>query len=596
MTGRPPFPFIVGCGRSGTTLLRLMLEGHPDLAIPPETNFAIRPPADAIRDGGAVDAGRVLDGFERQEWFARWRLDPGRVARLRAAGRLPYPDLLRRAYAEYADQQGKSRHGNKSPWHVDWMPALLALIPEARFIHLIRDGRDVVLSMLETDVGPDRVRRAAHYWRGHVEGGIRAGRALPAGTYVEVRYEDLVEDPDRVLRNLCPFIGLGFDEAMLHPERRSERILEVIPDPSKHRSLRLPPTTGLRDWRRDMTEEDLAIVDGIAGALLETLGYERERGAPVSAASLPRLSAAISVRRSFAVGTARRAVARARLRATATVDAAAPERPVFVVGCPRSGTSMLYTLLAQHPDLASTGEEGHVLWDAYQHPAKKGWGSDRATADDVHDDERGFLYGAIRRIAGSRRFLDKTPKSSLRIPYLDRLFPDATFVFLHRDGRATVSSLIEGWSLRRGIAYRLPVRLELEEYRGRYWSYLLPPGWRHRIRGSIADVAAFQYRAANEHALRDLAPLESSRLIRVAYEDLIRDPASVTSLLLDGLELHRSAGVERFAARIHERPIGSLTPPHPGKWRARGDQIERVLPRIAPTMQALGYDVHGAPR
>jgi hypothetical protein len=267
-----------------------------------------------------------------------------------------------------------------------------------------------------------------------------------------------------------------------------------------------------------------------------------------------------------------------------------PRRPVFIVGCPRSGTSLVYTLLGRHEAFRSPEGEGHLLWNAFQHPRHKGWSSDRATAADVRPGEARYLYSVIRELVGEHRFLDKTPKNVLKIPYLQALFPDAKFLFLKRDGRDVVASLIEGWEVRQTPSYRLPQRLELADYRGRYWCFVLPEGWRDYARTSIADVAAFQYASCYDTALADLRAVDPDAVKELAFEDLLARPREVTARLLEDLALPASEPVMDMAGRLHATPIQSNSPPRPEKWRDRAEVIARVLPRIAPTMERLGYE------
>lgn len=268
-----------------------------------------------------------------------------------------------------------------------------------------------------------------------------------------------------------------------------------------------------------------------------------------------------------------------------------PAQPVFVVGSPRSGTTLLFRLLRKHPELSAPLGEGHVLWSTFQHPRDKGWSSDRATAEDIKQGEGRYLYTGIRSFAGDRRFLDKTPRNVLKVPYLATLFPDATFVLLKRDGRPTVSSLIEGWQVRHGVSYRLPQDLQLAEYRGDRWSYVLPPGWREVANTTFADVAALQYRASYDTALEDLAALPSSRVVEIKFEDLLDHPIENTEMLLDRLGLGPADAVMEMASNLSAHPVQTNSPPDPDKWRAREDEINRIMPTIAPTMARLGYEV-----
>ena len=294
-------------------------------------------------------------------------------------------------------------------------------------------------------------------------------------------------------------------------------------------------------------------------------------------------------------GLLRRSVAdglrRARWRATQGGGSPPPDRPILIVACPRSGTSALFALLQRHEALRSLASEGHVIWNRYQHPRAKGWTSDRASEQDVHPGEEAFVHHAVQRVTGGRRFLDKTPKNVLRIPYLAHLFPDAFFVFLKRDGRATVSSLIEGWAARRGVSYRLPVPLRLREYGGRYWSFILPPGWRDTVGTSLSTVAATQYVASNEAALAARSLVPPDRYVEVSYEELVATPEPVVRRLLDRLDLAQSEGVLTMARELSSHHVGSISPPDPQKWRVRAEEIQAVLPMLEPTMLRLGYEL-----
>ena len=150
-----------------------------------------------------------------------------------------------------------------------------------------------------------------------------------------------------------------------------------------------------------------------------------------------------------------------------------PKSPILVLGCPRSGTSILYEALVRSPELRSVQSEGHILWDEFHHPRDRGWDSDALDPGDVGEREREYVYCAVRLFVRRARFLDKTPESSLRVRYLDTLFPDATFVFLRRSAAPTVSSLVEAWKARpRFVKYRLPETLNgLGPLSGNQWSF-----------------------------------------------------------------------------------------------------------------------------
>lgn len=272
---RPPFPFVVACGRSGTTMLRVMFEQHPDIAIPPESYFPVsffrRRDRYAADDGG-IDLTVLADALLRHDRFLAWRVDEGLV-RERLTGTAPdYPEAIRRVYALYAESHGKPRYGDKTPPFLMHMWMLAEQFPEARFVHLVRDGRDVVLSLRDQPFAPSSFTGAAEYWAGRVRRARQAGERLGARRYREVRYEDLVADPEIELRGLCRFLELDYSPAMLSYEDTSN-----IPLTAKMRASGVirPPGGSTRDWQTQMTARQLAVVEAVAGDQLEAFGYER---------------------------------------------------------------------------------------------------------------------------------------------------------------------------------------------------------------------------------------------------------------------------------------------------------------------------------
>lgn len=266
--------FLVGCPRSGTTLLRLMLDRHPDLAIPPESHFI--PPLWSVRrryvTDARVDVERLTRDIMGTMRFREWGLEEDAVWRRVRALRDPgFADVIDTVFMAYADRHGKGRWGDKTPGYSLDMPLLARLFPGARFVHIVRDGRDVVLSLSETLFSGDLIQ-SAQAWAHRVRKGREDGRRL-GDRYVEVRYEELVDDPERVVRSVCDFVGLDYRPDML---RYYESGAESVPHREQrvHRNLARPLTKGLRDWRRDMTPDDLALVEAVLGKALLEFGYE----------------------------------------------------------------------------------------------------------------------------------------------------------------------------------------------------------------------------------------------------------------------------------------------------------------------------------
>lgn len=237
--------------------------------------------------------------------------------------------------------------------------------------------------------------------------------------------------------------------------------------------------------------------------------------------------------------------------------------------------------------------EGHILWDEFHHPSRHGWDSDALSEGDVTDRERAYVYTAIRLWTRGARFVDKTPESCLRVPYLDALFPDARFVFLRRRAADTVSSLMEGWRARpRFVKYRLPGKLTgLGELSGNSWSFVLVPGWRDLRSASLEEICARQYVACNEAVLDARTAMAPSRWIDVSYEDLVRSPVEELERIYGDLGL-------RFTdeARQHSEGLArvttstALTTPRADKWREQNpDAVARIRPLVADVERRLGY-------
>ena len=279
----PPFPFFVGCGRSGTTLVRSMFDSHPDMAVVYESFFVSR----LLRRRrhyerpGAFDLDRFTRELTGHFGFRKLGLSPAEVVeRLSEEAPATTADALRTVYVTYAGCQGKRRYGDKTPMYVNVIAVLARSLPEARFVHIVRDGRNVALAYLQAPWGPASLVEACLYWKQNVERGRQAGRRLGPGRYREVSYERLTEDPEAVLAELCPFLELDFDPAMLRYFERTDEVMATIRNRQHHQGLSKPVTRGVRDWRSQMAPDDVRTFEALAGPLLDELGYERASPGP----------------------------------------------------------------------------------------------------------------------------------------------------------------------------------------------------------------------------------------------------------------------------------------------------------------------------
>jgi hypothetical protein len=289
-----PYLFLVGCPRSGTTLLKRVIEAHPQIAITDhgrrvirwfESRVGLTP--EGLITPALAEQGPIF-GFMSAEEFAQV------VRHLLAAsgsssGAVSYATLISYLLDQYVATLGKplighpaKDTGHKSPDRVRQIPTLHCLWPQARFVHIIRDGRDVCLSVLNwrkveslaegfATWRDDPITTAALWWEWQVRQNREDGCALGTARYYEIRYEALVADPAAECAALCAFLAVPYSDAML---RFHEGHVKTAPDlDAKHAWL--PLTPGLRNWRTQMAPADVARFEAAAGDLLTELGYPR---------------------------------------------------------------------------------------------------------------------------------------------------------------------------------------------------------------------------------------------------------------------------------------------------------------------------------
>ena len=279
-----PHVFIVGCQRSGTTLLQRMVDANPNIAIVHESRFV-----DAYYQNrqGLTPEGNVgpelVPLIAEHPRFPKLEVSREDLESLVPNGRpVHYRDFVSGLYDLHGRSVGKKIVGDKTPRYVRSIPTLHELWPEARFVHLIRDGRDVCLSALQWRSGGELVRRfetwktdpvatAGVWWDWLVRLGREAGRDLGPDLYLEVRYENLVTDPVPECGRLCEFLDVPYDEAMIRFHEGKEREGSNLSTKRAWKGV----TAGLREWRTDLPPEDTELFEAAAGELLDELGYDR---------------------------------------------------------------------------------------------------------------------------------------------------------------------------------------------------------------------------------------------------------------------------------------------------------------------------------
>ena len=329
--------------------------------------------------------------------------------------------------------------------------------------------------------------------------------------------------------------------------------------------------------------------------------------------------------------------------------------PVLIIGCPRSGTTLLYNVLSEVPDLWSMGHESKDIIEHHHHPRTKDWESGTLDATDLTPASRAFLLDAFQRSAApgsfwqrvnaarrrlranrlwqavkSRgrstapgagvssalpargmsalgslvqarnrllpcpeaiRFLEKTPENCLRLPFLLALWPDARVIYLTRDARSNVNSLLEGWRQPHLFpGYRVPQPLHIPGYSRERWAFTLIPGWRELASSPLEEVCAWQWIRCNEAVLAHREGTQGRvPYLQVRYEDLVAEPGPALRRIAAFLEVDFEASLAAHAQRLPR--INVVSVPERDKWRRENPEaIARILPLAEPLMRRLGYD------
>ncbi|MEZ5155639.1 MAG: sulfotransferase [Solirubrobacterales bacterium] len=581
-SGPPPAPFVVGATRSGTTLLRLMLDAHPQIAIPSETHFI--PELVSARDKHGATREQMLELLASHRRWGDFTIEPAELAeRWAAIEPLTGADAVRAFFALYADKHGKhgARWGDKTPGYVKSMREIQGYLPEARFIHLIRDGRDVALSVLKQTWGPQSVEAAAEKWRSRVNRG--RSQAPYLGYYLEVKFEDLILQTERELRRICEFIELDFDEDMLGyhltAEQRLQEKARALPRAhgeaqsaekrlmSHAKTFEPPNPDMIGTWRERMSPADRAAYEALAGDLLDELGYEVDGARGSGEVHTPRRGPRLP-------RPLRRAVAVAK-HATGVSDPAEPRTPApFLIGAARSGTDLLGAMMGAHSELAMLRETGFVPRLAemirsepmtVERVIRVMAAAGPLEAHGLSEEEMRARLGALEDLkaaavlrcfyeaaaesGGASRWGDDTPSYLKRMRRIQRALTEARFIHVVRDGRDTLAA--RPAEINAGAAIATGQR------------------WNKKVRSVQVQAHLMNH------------------LLEVRYEDLIADPERELRRVCEFIELPFEAGMASPPDRSRiEAALGPV-----GSWRERlePDQLEAFEEVAGPMLDELGY-------
>ncbi len=277
-------------------------------------------------------------------------------------------------------------------------------------------------------------------------------------------------------------------------------------------------------------------------------------------------------------------------------DLARPEleRPVFVVGCSRAGTTLVYKTLSESPQLGSLQRETHDFWAGLHPPAERGWESHAIPCSSACEADRLTVARQFYRHTGKLRFVDKNNQNGLSIPYLHALFPGAFFVYVKRNPGDNLHSLIEGWKKPEvfGLwAEHLPAKVNIDGGRFRHWCFFLPPGWREYLNSPIEEVCAFQYRQMNAAILEAKSLVTEDRWCEVCYEDILDRPVDAFAALFDRCQVPFDQHLRRHCSEVLQKPYNAFSEIGKDKWQStpNREKIEKVLPKVQELAQKMGY-------
>ena len=308
------------------------------------------------------------------------------------------------------------------------------------------------------------------------------------------------------------------------------------------------------------------------------------------------------------------------------------KKPVIIIGCPRSGTTFLYTLLGKSKELHSLYNESRFLFKSFYNKYPDKYHDDELKPEDLNDEDKKLLlnefykysvnsrtlglalqkvllkYTLLRPIgllivklnelfknlSGRRsRLVEKTPRNVFKIEFMNKLFPDALFIFIKRDGRSNISSLIEGWKKRAGgkkpRTPSLDRELNIQGYEGTNWRFALPPGWHDYADKTLEEVCAYQWLASNEHALKGFENIPNDRKLIISYEELTEKTPVLIQTICNFADIEYTKEMQDLA---EAKPVINTLDgkkPSKDKWKKNEAVMKKTYPMIKAMMERLGY-------
>jgi len=282
-----PMFFIIGRPRSGTTMLRLLFEAHPNVTIPPESPFILS----LFKKYGKVtvwDTAIIKDYCDdvfQQRYFDKWLIDKDELLKhlLEEEGVNTYHNIIKKtclAYKSVYDKQEIRLIGDKNPGYSLYISRIHKIFPEAKIIHITRDYRDNYLSLINVNFEVPIVPLVIYRWKFALRQAWKLKKKNPDLVY-SIKYEDLAADPETHFRELCRFMEIEYDASVMSFHEKKSEVEKAYTGSTEigiiHKSLMNPISTQRMNlWKTQMSRRDIRIADLVAGKTVEKAGYQRE--------------------------------------------------------------------------------------------------------------------------------------------------------------------------------------------------------------------------------------------------------------------------------------------------------------------------------
>jgi len=269
--------------------------------------------------------------------------------------------------------------------------------------------------------------------------------------------------------------------------------------------------------------------------------------------------------------------------------------PIFVIGCSRAGTTLVYKTFSESTELGSLHKETHDFWMAL-HPLKqRDWDTHSIPANLANTNIKRLVSNFFYANTGKRRIVDKNNQNGLSVPYLYSLFPDAHFIYIKRNPGDNIDSLIHGWNKPEEFATwsnEIDTKIEIENGKFRHWCFFLATGWRNYITSAIEEVCAFQYAAMNRSILDSKLAIPPKQWHEVSYESLINNPVQEFKKLFISCEILFDEKLQRHCKTVLKNPYNTFSDIGIEKWKTGENaiKIQKILPKIKDIVIDMGYN------